>query len=88
MTRNSAVWWFGIFGPVLSLLSEEFGLVQEAFGAGPVWGSRLKLALMFVGVISAYLRMSPLALSENSKLAGTADSGRVLSITGKTEGLL
>jgi len=86
-SRDGAIWWVGILGPVLVLLSDQFGLVQAAFpGLEAVWLSRIKLASALIGIISGYLRMSPLALSSTSELAYKgADPNKTLTVTGKEQ---
>lgn len=82
MTRNSPLWWIGIFGSILTAAAQnQFDLVHRAFPSlGQEWDARLMLATTIIGVLSGLARMSPLALSEDSRLAGTADPSRTLPL--------
>lgn len=83
-SRDGAVWWVGIVGALLVFFSDQFGLLQAAFpGIDPVWAARIKFASALIGIVSGYLRMSPLPLSPTSELAGKgADPNQSLTLIG------
>ena len=69
-TRDGAIWLVGMIGAILIFLSDQFGVLQEAFpNLGPLWASRIKFGASIIGFVSAYLRMSPAPLSHDSPLA-------------------
>jgi len=84
-TRDSAVWWFGIIGAVLVFVTDQTGLFQEAFpNLNPIWISRAKFIAAMLGMLSAYLRMSPRPLSQESTLNDQpANPDKSLTMTGK-----
>lgn len=84
-TRDSAVWWIILLVSVAGYLSAHFELLSHSFpGVSLVWQSRLELLSTVGGLVSAYLRMSPLSLSWGSELANQgADPTKTLTVTGK-----
>ncbi len=90
MTRDSALLWIGLAIAVAGFLGEHFGLLQQAFPTiGPAWHARFELFSGLAGMVAAYLRMSPLALSDDHPLTKQApDSSRTLSITGQVPKVL
>lgn len=84
-SRDSAIWWAGMISAALVFAGDQFGMIQEAFpNLGVLWISRIKLGAALLGMVSGYLRMSPLRLSRDSDLAGQkADPDKTLTITGQ-----
>lgn len=84
-TRDGAIWWLLILVAAAGFLSTHFELVTAAFPmVSRVWQSRLELVFVGGGFLANYLRMSPLALSPSSELAGQgADPSKTLTVTGK-----
>lgn len=74
MTRNSPIWWLGIIAAVLSFSLAHFGLLH----IDVIWKERIELASGLIGILSAFFRMSPLSLSDDSTLAGTSDHTKTL----------
>ena len=85
LSRDGAVWWVGMISAALVFAGDQFGLIQAAFpDLSMLWLSRIKLGVAGMGMVSAYLRMSPLHLSRGSDLAGQkADPDKTLTITGQ-----
>lgn len=79
MTRNSWIWWLGMAGAVLTFVADQFGMLHMT----AVSQDRVKFVALLIGIISGYLRMSPLALSPDSTLAGQgADPTKTLTPMG------
>lgn len=76
MTRNSPLWWIGLGSAILTVIANQFGLLHVSHD----WQDRIELIAAIVGTVSAFLRMSPLALSDDSALRGTSDHTKTLSI--------
>lgn len=83
MTRNSPLWWLGISAGIVAILSDDsFNLLHQALpiawhGKAEAW---IRITALITGLLSAFFRMSVLALSPDSTLAGTADPSKTLSI--------
>jgi hypothetical protein len=54
MNRDSVLWWVGIVGAILTALANQAGLFP------PAWYGYINLSAVLVGVISGYLKASPL----------------------------
>ena len=54
VTRDSLVWWLGLIGAVLTAVANEAGLFPEA------WYRYINLAALLVGVVSGWMKTSPL----------------------------
>ena len=54
MNRDSVLWWVGIVGAILTALANQAGLFPAA------WYGYINLAAVLVGVVSGYLKASPL----------------------------
>lgn len=76
MTRNSPLWWLGILAGLMPVLLDQVGMLH----LDPLWTDRLKAVGAIVSTLSALLRMSPLALSDDSSLRGTSDHTKTLSL--------
>ena len=85
LTRDSWLFTVTFIGSVALFLGGHFELLTRAFPAlGMIWQARIELVAALAGVLSAYLRMSPLALSQASPLAGTSTSARTtLTVLGR-----
>ncbi len=75
MTRNSSIWWLGLAAGLAPVVADQFWLLH----VDPLWLDRAKFIGAILSTVSAYLRMSPLALSPDSSLAGTADPTKTLA---------
>lgn len=84
-TRDGAIWWLLVVVAAAGFLSTHYELVTAAFPrVTMVWQARLELLSALGIFVSGYLRMSPLALSSTSVLAGQgADPSKTLTVTGK-----
>lgn len=75
MKRDSIIWIIGLVASVCVFLSAHFNMVQEAFpGVTPIWQARIELAAVFTGFLSALLRMSPLPLHPDNRMALAPDT--------------
>lgn len=82
MTRNSWIWWLGMAAAVLTFVADQFGMLHMT----SVSQDRVKFVALLIGIISGYLRMSPLALSPDSTLAGqVADPTKTLTPIGSVK---
>jgi hypothetical protein len=82
LTRDSALWWVLLASGVVGVLTGHAKLVHDAFpSAGPAWDSFVELASLLLAVVAAFLRMSPLALSDDHPLA-TREASKTLSVGG------
>lgn len=79
-TRDSVMWTALFLTAMAVFLSGHFELMTKAFPSiGLVWQARIELLAAVGGFVAGYMKMSPLALSYNSRLAGTADPDRTLN---------
>lgn len=84
MTRDSAMLWLPIIGGLLGFLSGHFQLLQMAFpGLGPEWNARIELLSAAIAFTGAYVRKSPLPLSQDSDLRGVNNPDQSLTVLGK-----
>lgn len=73
MTRDNAIWTVLLIAGVLGYLGGHYDVLQKAFpGLSQAWSARIELFSGLVGLIAGALRMSPLDLSEEGKLAARA----------------
>jgi hypothetical protein len=90
LTRDSALWWVLLVSGIVGVLTGHNNVLHAAFPTmGPQWDARLELFAFALSVVGAFLRMSPLALSQDHPLASAVpDANRTLSINGKPAILL
>ena len=85
LTRDSAWLWLPFLTGLSGIALEHFDLLQRAFpGMGATGHARIELAAVMATSISAYLRMSPLAIHPEAPVRKmSSDPSNTLSVIGK-----